>query len=119
MPGRRQRAAEKLIPQQHKSYLTDQDARDIVARHFSQIINREARKRLNKSVKSIAGLETEGIRFVRYGNLDGQPTIGSVNILENGQFVYEPQPDWTGTDTFSFQITDNRLLRLDLVFEVQ
>ena len=37
------------------------------------------------------------------------PTGGNVTLSENGSFVYTPDPDFSGTDTFTYQVSDGRL----------
>ncbi len=36
-----------------------------------------------------------------------QPTNGTISICENGSFYYTPNPGFTGTDSFEYQITDD------------
>lgn len=36
-----------------------------------------------------------------------QPANGNVTVQKNGAFVYSPKPQFAGTDTISFVVTDN------------
>jgi hypothetical protein len=37
-----------------------------------------------------------------------QPPNGNVTVFPNGSFVYVPVPSFTGNDTFTFNVTDNK-----------
>lgn len=42
-------------------------------------------------------------------SLDSAPTHGAVSINSNGDFVYQPKPEFTGNDSFVARATDGQL----------
>jgi len=40
----------------------------------------------------------------------GQPSNGTLDSINGNQVVYSPNQDWNGTDTFTFEATDDRIL---------
>jgi hypothetical protein len=42
--------------------------------------------------------------------LEAEPTHGSIILRQDGSFLYSPEPEYIGTDEFTYQVSDGRAL---------
>ena len=63
---------------------------------------------LNISVPGVLANDSDPNLDPLTASLVTSPGKGTVSLAPNGQFIYTPEPDFTGTDVFRYEVSDGQ-----------